>query len=181
MTATAFYIGPFLSLVIWRMTFWLYGSQAESPLSKMWPKPCITCCQILRSSTSGVLPFISKRYLGSRSGQALGYGFLHGTGALGCNWRLQPPGHSLSACCPQCSVFEYGRPSRPVQSDIDRAVAEVLHSGQFIGGPNRLRKRRCQNWWDCPMPLGLAGTSALKLALQALGVGPGDEVIVHLR
>ena len=69
---------------------------------------------------------------------------------------------------------------RPVQSDIDRAVGEVLHSGRFIGGPNRLRcEEAVSTLVGLPHAVGVgSGTSALKLALQALGVGPGDEVIV---
>ena len=69
--------------------------------------------------------------------------------------------------------------SGPLRDEVDRAIAGVLDSGRFILGPNvraleaevsaRLQGRPC---------VGVAnGTDALVIALQALGVGPGDEVI----
>jgi dTDP-4-amino-4,6-dideoxygalactose transaminase len=67
----------------------------------------------------------------------------------------------------------------PLRAEIDAAIAEVLDTGRFILGPNvaglesevsaRLQGRPC---------VGVAnGTDALVIALQALDVGPGDEVI----
>lgn len=67
----------------------------------------------------------------------------------------------------------------PLRSEIDAAVAGVLDSGRFILGPEgraleqavseRLGGRPC---------VGVAnGTDALVIALDALGLGPGDEVI----
>jgi len=66
-----------------------------------------------------------------------------------------------------------------LRSEIDAAVARVLDSGRFILGPEgealetelaaRVQARQC---------VAVAnGTEALQLALEALGVGPGDEVI----
>lgn len=67
----------------------------------------------------------------------------------------------------------------PLRDRIDAAIAEVLDSGAFILGPqvrglegdvsSRLGGRPC---------VGVAnGTDALVIALQALDVGPGDEVV----
>ncbi len=67
----------------------------------------------------------------------------------------------------------------PLREQLDAAIAAVLDSGRFILGPQvsgieadvstRLAGRPC---------VGVAnGTDALVIALQALGVGPGDEVI----
>ncbi len=67
----------------------------------------------------------------------------------------------------------------PLRADVDAAIAGVLDSGRFILGPHvaaleetvgeRLGGRGC---------VGVAnGTDALAIALQALDVGPGDEVI----
>jgi dTDP-4-amino-4,6-dideoxygalactose transaminase len=67
----------------------------------------------------------------------------------------------------------------PLRSEIDAALGGVLDSGRFILGPEvaalegeistRLQSRPC---------VGVAnGTDALVIALQALDVGPGDEVI----
>lgn len=67
----------------------------------------------------------------------------------------------------------------PLRAEIDAAIGSVLDSGRFILGPEvsgleaevstRLQGRPC---------VGVAnGTDALVIALQALDVGPGDEVI----
>lgn len=67
----------------------------------------------------------------------------------------------------------------PLRAEIDAAIAGVLDSGRFILGPEgrsleatvseRLGGRPC---------VGVAnGTDALVIALHALDVGPGDEVI----
>lgn len=67
----------------------------------------------------------------------------------------------------------------PLRATLDAAIAGILDTGTFILGPEvraieaevsaRLDNRPC---------VGVAnGTDALVIALQALGVGPGDEVI----
>jgi dTDP-4-amino-4,6-dideoxygalactose transaminase len=67
----------------------------------------------------------------------------------------------------------------PLRPRIDAVIADVLDGGRFILGPEvraleeevsaRLQSRPC---------VGVAnGTDALVIALQALDVGPGDEVI----
>lgn len=67
----------------------------------------------------------------------------------------------------------------PLRDEVDAAIAGVLDSGRFILGPHvsaledavgeRLGGRDC---------VGVAnGTDALVIALHALDVGPGDEVI----
>jgi dTDP-4-amino-4,6-dideoxygalactose transaminase len=67
----------------------------------------------------------------------------------------------------------------PLRAELDAALAEILDTGTFILGP-RVRAieesvtARLQN----RPAVGVAnGTDALVIALQALGVGPGDEVI----
>ncbi|HEY7727201.1 MAG TPA: aminotransferase class I/II-fold pyridoxal phosphate-dependent enzyme, partial [Candidatus Eisenbacteria bacterium] len=56
----------------------------------------------------------------------------------------------------------------------------VLRSGQFILGPELDGfEAELAAWSGVRHAVGLAsGTAALSLALQALGVGPGDEVVV---
>lgn len=67
----------------------------------------------------------------------------------------------------------------PLRGELDAAIADILDTGTFILGP-RVRAieeavtARLQN----RPAVGVAnGTDALVIALQALGVGPGDEVI----
>lgn len=67
----------------------------------------------------------------------------------------------------------------PLQLEIEAAVQGVLASGSYILGPNVAAfEREVAACLDVPHAVGCAsGTDALQLALRALGVGPGDEVI----
>jgi dTDP-4-amino-4,6-dideoxygalactose transaminase len=60
------------------------------------------------------------------------------------------------------------------------AVREVAWSGRFVGGETVDRfESAFACWCEAPHAVGVSsGTEALALALRALGVGPGDEVIV---
>ncbi|MBD2112935.1 MULTISPECIES: aminotransferase class I/II-fold pyridoxal phosphate-dependent enzyme [Cyanophyceae] len=68
---------------------------------------------------------------------------------------------------------------RAIQSDVNAAVAEVLASGQYINGP--VVETFTQAFGDyvgTKHCIGCnSGTDALYLALRALNIGPGDEVI----
>jgi dTDP-4-amino-4,6-dideoxygalactose transaminase len=59
------------------------------------------------------------------------------------------------------------------------AVAETLRSGWLTTGPSAAElERRMEQYLEAEHVLALAsGTAALHLALVALGIGPGDEVI----
>ena len=69
---------------------------------------------------------------------------------------------------------------RTIQTDIDAAIRSVLESGHFILGPNtKALEREVAKYLGVQHAVGVAsGTDALILALRALGIGPGDEVIV---
>jgi len=58
-------------------------------------------------------------------------------------------------------------------------IAEVVHSGRFILGPNvQAFEQEAAEFLGVPRTVGVAnGTDALVLALNAMGIGPGDEVI----
>jgi UDP-2-acetamido-2-deoxy-ribo-hexuluronate aminotransferase len=65
---------------------------------------------------------------------------------------------------------------RPI---LDRRIAAVLDHGQYILGPEvkELEERLC-GFLGCRHALGVSsGTDSLLIALMALGIGPGDEVI----
>jgi len=67
----------------------------------------------------------------------------------------------------------------PLRAQIDAAVAGVLDSGRFILGPEgRALEAAVSERLDGRPCVGVAnGTDALVIALDALGIGPGDEVI----
>jgi dTDP-4-amino-4,6-dideoxygalactose transaminase len=67
----------------------------------------------------------------------------------------------------------------PLIPEIERRLREVLESGDFILGPNvEAFEREAADYLGVQETIGVAnGTDALVLALDALGVGPGDEVI----
>ena len=67
----------------------------------------------------------------------------------------------------------------PLRDQLDRAIARVIDSGAFAGGPFVTKfEDEFAAFCGCEHAIGLgSGTEALWLALLALGVGPGDEVI----
>lgn len=67
-----------------------------------------------------------------------------------------------------------------LQTEIDRAIQRVLHSGSYIGGAEvEAFEAAFAGFCGASHVVGVAnGLDALKLALLALDVGPGDEVIV---
>ena len=67
-----------------------------------------------------------------------------------------------------------------IKSEIDTAILEVINSTRFIGGPvvtdfksNLEKQLKVNHVIPCAN-----GTDALQIALMALGLQPGDEVIV---
>jgi dTDP-4-amino-4,6-dideoxygalactose transaminase len=68
---------------------------------------------------------------------------------------------------------------RNLKPEIDQAIDSVLDSGNFIGGePIRLFEKNFADVCSAKHCIGLGnGTAGLFLALKALDIGPGDEVI----
>jgi len=68
---------------------------------------------------------------------------------------------------------------RAHRAEIDAAIARVLDSGRYILGPEvEALEREFADFVGAPHAVAVAnGTEALWLALKALDIGPGDEVI----
>lgn len=66
-----------------------------------------------------------------------------------------------------------------IKPEVDRAIAEVLATAQFINGPEvRSFQSELETYLGVKHVIPCAnGTDALQIALMALGLQPGDEVI----
>jgi dTDP-4-amino-4,6-dideoxygalactose transaminase len=67
----------------------------------------------------------------------------------------------------------------PLLTQLKQALADVLDSGKFVLGPNvEAFEREAAAYLGVPQTIGVAnGTDALVLVLNAMEIGPGDEVI----
>jgi dTDP-4-amino-4,6-dideoxygalactose transaminase len=67
----------------------------------------------------------------------------------------------------------------PLLPELQAAFAAVLDDGKFVLGPNvKAFEQEAADYLGVPQTIGVAnGTDALVLALDALEIGPGDEVI----
>ena len=76
--------------------------------------------------------------------------------------------------------LDLGAAYRELQFDIDAAVARSLASGWYIGGPEvEAFEQEFAAYTEAQHCIGVAnGLDALHLALRAMDVGQGDEVIV---
>ena len=75
--------------------------------------------------------------------------------------------------------FDLRRQLETMGPALDQAVLEVLHSGQYIGGKvvAQFERAFAQSVGTAHGVSCNSGTDALILALRALGIGPGHEVI----
>ena len=69
----------------------------------------------------------------------------------------------------------------PIRREIDEAVKKVIDSGRFIMGPEVAEfEAAVRDYCDVRHAIGVSnGTDAITLALEAMGIGPGDRVICH--
>ena len=80
---------------------------------------------------------------------------------------------------PQIPLVDVKAQYAPLVPRLQAAFAEVLESGKFILGPNvKAFEEEAASYLGVPETIGVAnGTDALVLVLDAMGIGPGDEVI----
>jgi dTDP-4-amino-4,6-dideoxygalactose transaminase len=67
----------------------------------------------------------------------------------------------------------------PIRDEVERAIREVCDSQQFVLGPRvKALEAEVAQYSHARHAVGVSsGTDALLLALMALGIGPGDEVV----
>ena len=77
-------------------------------------------------------------------------------------------------------LFDTTGPVAPLRAQIDARIAAVLDRGSYILGPEvEAFEQELAAYLGVRHVVGVAnGTDAITIALQALGVGPGDEVVV---
>src|SRR6201997_4352915 len=77
-------------------------------------------------------------------------------------------------------LFDTSTPMLPLRDELRAAIERVLESGRFILGPEvEAFEREFAAYCGAAHGVGVAnGTDAITIALRAMGVGPGDEVVV---
>ncbi len=77
-------------------------------------------------------------------------------------------------------LFDTATQLAPLRQAIRDAVAGVLESGRFVLGPEvDAFEKEFASYVGANEAVGVAnGTDAITIALRAMGVGPGDEVVV---
>ena len=77
-------------------------------------------------------------------------------------------------------LLDINRDNEPYREEFIEALTGVVDSGRFLFGPDVVElEREVAGYSQVENAVGCAsGSDALLLALMAIGVGPGDEVIV---
>ena len=77
-------------------------------------------------------------------------------------------------------LFDTSGPLAPLRGELRAAVDRVLDAERYILGPEvKAFEQEFAAYCGCDHAVGVAnGTDAITIALQAMGVGPGDEVVV---
>ena len=67
-----------------------------------------------------------------------------------------------------------------IKGEIDAAIAKVIEGAAFVGGSFvPTFERDFAQWMQAPHCIGVGnGTDALEIAIEALGLSPGSEIIV---
>jgi dTDP-4-amino-4,6-dideoxygalactose transaminase len=77
-------------------------------------------------------------------------------------------------------LFDTSAPQAPLRSELRAAIERVLDGERYILGPEvETFEREFADYCGSAHGVGVAnGTEAITIALRAMGVGPGDEVVV---
>ncbi|MGI8595559.1 MAG: DegT/DnrJ/EryC1/StrS family aminotransferase, partial [Solirubrobacteraceae bacterium] len=77
-------------------------------------------------------------------------------------------------------LFDTDTPLAPLREELRARLAAVLDAGRYILGPEvEAFETELGAYLGARHVVGVAnGTDAITIALRAMGVGPGDEVVV---
>ena len=77
-------------------------------------------------------------------------------------------------------LFDTSTPLEPLRDELREAVGRVIDGGRYILGPEvSAFESEFSSFCGARHGVGVAnGTDAITIALRAMGVGPGDEVVV---
>jgi pleiotropic regulatory protein degT len=77
------------------------------------------------------------------------------------------------------SLLNLKRQYKYLKGDIETTISEILEEGAYINGSQTKKfEKRMEEYLDVKHAIGVGnGTDALVIALEALGIGKGDEVI----
>src|SRR6267154_1450953 len=77
------------------------------------------------------------------------------------------------------NLFDLKAQNGALEKELHEAFLRVLRSGHFILGPEVAQfERALTDYTGAKHALGVSsGTDAILVALMALGIGPGDEVL----
>jgi len=77
-------------------------------------------------------------------------------------------------------LFDTHTPMQPLMDEVKAAIERVVASGKYILGPEvSAFEREFAEYCGAGYGVGVAnGTDAITIALRAMGIGPGDEVVV---
>ena len=95
-------------------------------------------------------------------------------------WNVTPsPGATMASDLPVIPPVDLKRQYASIRGEIDVAVSRVLEGGWYILGQEVAAfEQEFAAYCDVVHAVGVgSGTDALRLALAACGIGPGDEVI----
>ena len=81
----------------------------------------------------------------------------------------------------QVGFYGHVRQYKNIQAEIDANIKRVLESGEYVQGPMLKQfEQELATFHGVAHAAGTGnGTDAIWLALMAMGIGPGDEVITH--
>ena len=81
----------------------------------------------------------------------------------------------------QVGFYGHVRQYKNIQSEIDANLKRVIESGEYVQGPMLKQfEQELAAFHGMTHAVGTGnGTDAIWLALMAMGIGPGDEVITH--